>query len=165
MGSILIFGGSRISLLHSSHAKNQLDSSSRFDTIPACDGQNGRTDRRTDKHTTNRKTHDDSKYHSIVWRAVKTGNWMVNNTIPFSARSCFPFAFSSSSARRNRSAQRNKSRSVMYPCFPAKSPDARRRCCKGQHKNFSTKHRAKSFVQSNIHSPAKSHIFCLGLTH
>ena len=40
------------------HAKNQLDSSSRFDTIPACDGRmDGRTDRRT---------HDDSTYRASI---------------------------------------------------------------------------------------------------
>jgi len=44
------------------HSKNQLDSSSRFDTIPACDG---RTDRRT---------HDDSEYRaSIALRAKSEG--------------------------------------------------------------------------------------------
>ena len=39
------------------HANNQLDSSSGFDTVPACDG---RTDRHTDRRTTDRGTHDDS---------------------------------------------------------------------------------------------------------
>jgi len=35
------------------HAKNQLDSSSRFDSIPAC---NGRTDGQTDGRTTTANT-------------------------------------------------------------------------------------------------------------
>ena len=42
------------------HGKNQLDSSSCFDTIPACDGQttcNGRTDGRT---------HDNSEYRASI---------------------------------------------------------------------------------------------------
>ena len=69
---------------------------------------------------------------------AETGHWII--AIPFSARSCFPFAFSSSSARRKRSAQRNKSRRVMYPCLPAKSPDARRRCCQEEHTSFSIQH-------------------------
>jgi len=45
-GSALIFGGNRISFLRSvgrvegsSHAKNQLDSFSRFSRTPTCDGQ------------------------------------------------------------------------------------------------------------------------------
>jgi len=45
-GSTLIFGDTQISLKHavgrvkrSLHAKNQLDSSNHFDTIPACDGR------------------------------------------------------------------------------------------------------------------------------
>jgi len=43
------------------HANNQLDSSSGFDTVPACDGRtDGRTDRQTDRGTTDRGTHDDS---------------------------------------------------------------------------------------------------------
>ena len=42
------------------HADNQLDSSSRFDTIPACDGQ------------TDGRTHDDSKYRASMASSGKT---------------------------------------------------------------------------------------------
>jgi len=42
-------------------AKNQLDSSSRFDTIPACDGQ------------TDRRTQDDSKYGASIASRAKSG--------------------------------------------------------------------------------------------
>jgi len=45
-------------------AKNQLDSSSCFDTLPACDGQ---IDRRTDG-----QTHDDSKYRASIASRGKT---------------------------------------------------------------------------------------------
>jgi len=44
------------------HSENQLDSSSRFDTIPACDG---RTDRRT---------HDDSEYRALRAKSEGAGD-------------------------------------------------------------------------------------------
>ena len=59
---LFIFGGTQISLEHSVgqmvgslHAKTQLDPSSRFDTIPACDGQ-------TDTHT-----HKTTAYTVLAW--------------------------------------------------------------------------------------------------
>ena len=60
-GTTLIFGDTQVSSQHSVGSvegslltKSQVDSSSRFDTIPACDG-------RTDEQTV-RWTHDDSIY-------------------------------------------------------------------------------------------------------
>ena len=46
-------GNQRPYRIASRHAQTQLDSYSRFDTIPACDGwTDGRTERRTDGYTT-----------------------------------------------------------------------------------------------------------------
>ena len=54
-GSTVIFGDTQISLFQSVgqvggsiRAKNQLDSCSRFDTTPACDGQTDAHNRQTD---------------------------------------------------------------------------------------------------------------------
>jgi len=48
-------------------AKYQLDSSSRFDTIPACDG---RTDGQSDK-----RTHNDSTYRASIASRGKTAKF------------------------------------------------------------------------------------------
>jgi len=58
-------------------AKNQLDSSSRFDTIPACGGQtSGRTDRRT---------HDDRIYRA---RMASRGKNVPQNRKTGTTRTC-----------------------------------------------------------------------------
>jgi len=51
------------------HAKNQLDSVSRFDTIPACD----------------KRTHDDSKYHASMAACAKN-LFQLSPTVLFWAR-------------------------------------------------------------------------------
>ena len=82
-GSTLIFGDTQISLQTvwegSPHDKYHLDSSSRFDTIPACDGQ---TDERMDTRRQHlpryiaqrcavKKTNDDNRTHLMLHIAMQ----------------------------------------------------------------------------------------------